>query len=290
MTTGETKLEFRGHENYLEVVVFAPVASYQSICELSGITLPLDRAKIPGQFIATGSRDKSIKLWDVATCYCIRTFLGHSEWVRSIATDESGKLLASGSNDQTIIIWNIDNVNPQMTLTDHTHVIECVIFAPNEAAKKTLAESDYYKTNSNALKPSNGSNSNIEERKDGEKEKGKISIGGASSAKYQNLNFVISCSRDKMIKIWCVNQGTCVASLVGHDNWVRCLAFHHSGKYLYSCSDDKSIRIWDLATGKCTKKITDAHTHFVTAVASNPKYLVIASSSVDTNVKIWECK
>lgn len=39
MATGETKIEFRGHENYLEVVVFAPVASYQSISELSGIAL-----------------------------------------------------------------------------------------------------------------------------------------------------------------------------------------------------------------------------------------------------------
>lgn len=39
MATGETKIELRGHENYLEVVGFAPVASYQSICELSGITL-----------------------------------------------------------------------------------------------------------------------------------------------------------------------------------------------------------------------------------------------------------
>jgi platelet-activating factor acetylhydrolase IB subunit alpha len=71
---------------------------------------------------------------------------------------------------------------------------------------------------------------------------------------------------------------------------VRGVALHHSGKFIYSCSDDKSIRIWDLNTGKCTKKIQDAHTHFVSCVASNLKYLMIATGSVDNNIKLWECK
>lgn len=52
MATGETKLEFRGHENYLEVVVFAPVASYQSISELSGIAL-VSLAMLDGSGIRT---------------------------------------------------------------------------------------------------------------------------------------------------------------------------------------------------------------------------------------------
>lgn len=51
MATGETKVELRGHENYLEVVAFAPVASYQSICELSGIALV---RKLPHAIIAAG--------------------------------------------------------------------------------------------------------------------------------------------------------------------------------------------------------------------------------------------
>jgi platelet-activating factor acetylhydrolase IB subunit alpha len=243
-----------------------------------------------GDFLLSVSRDKSMKLWEVATGYCTKTYLGHNEWVRSVAIDESGKVIATGSNDQSIMIWNIDNTTPQFVLSDHTHVIECVIFAP-ESAKKALAESDFYKTNSNALKPSNGTNNGsnmIEEKKDGDiKDKIRNSL---NPNKYQGLNFVFSCSRDKLIKIWCVNNQQCIASLVGHDNWVRGLAIHHSGKFLYSCSDDKSIRIWDLSNGKCTKKITEAHSHFVTSVASNTKYMVIASSSVDTSIKIWECK
>ncbi|RUS13167.1 hypothetical protein BC937DRAFT_86235, partial [Endogone sp. FLAS-F59071] len=42
-------------------------------------------------FIYTGSRDYS---------YCVKTFTGHNEWVRSVVPSEDGKLLVSCSNDQ----------------------------------------------------------------------------------------------------------------------------------------------------------------------------------------------
>lgn len=35
--SGETKMEFRGHDNAVEVVVFAPATAYGAIRELAGI-------------------------------------------------------------------------------------------------------------------------------------------------------------------------------------------------------------------------------------------------------------
>jgi len=60
-----------------------------------------------------------------------------------------------------------------------------------------------------------------------------------------------------------VNNGNCLHIFEGHDNWVRGIAFHPTGKYLYSCSDDKSIRVWDTASGKNVKKYLEAHSHFI---------------------------
>ena len=103
------------------------------------------------------------------------------------------------------------------------------------------------------------------------------------SAKVDALGvaFVATGSRDKTIKIWDALTGQCLwtfvssrhcivhsilyCSQVGHDNWVRSLAFHPCGKYLLSAADDKSVRIWELKTGRCVKKI-EAHDQFVASV------------------------
>ena len=57
-----------------------------------------------GKFLATGSTDKTIRLWDLtrATPRLARVYQGHSEEVSSLAFSPDGQTLASGSNDQSV--------------------------------------------------------------------------------------------------------------------------------------------------------------------------------------------
>src|SRR5262249_61915270 len=80
--------------------------------------------------------------------------------------------------------------------------------------------------------------------------------------------YVISGSRDKVLKLWDSSSGQCLHTFVGHDNWVRGAVLHPSGKYMLSASDDKSMKIWDLRTGRCQKTI-EVHQHFCTCLAFN---------------------
>lgn len=74
---------------------------------------------------------------------------------------------------------------------------------------------------------------------------------------------------------------------IGHDNWVRSVQFHPSGKYLISTSDDKSIKVWDLKQMKAIKTINDAHAHFVSCMDFHKN--VMATGGVDDVLKIWAC-
>jgi WD40 repeat protein len=66
-----------------------------------------------GQILVNGSRDKSIKLWNLATGKEIRTLKEASDkafplaGVNSIAISPTGQTLASGSVDNTIKIWRV---------------------------------------------------------------------------------------------------------------------------------------------------------------------------------------
>ncbi len=54
--------------------------------------------------IASGSEDRTIKLWDKNTGNLLRSLTGHGDKVYAVAFD-SNSMLASGSVDKTIKLW-----------------------------------------------------------------------------------------------------------------------------------------------------------------------------------------
>jgi WD40 repeat protein len=61
-----------------------------------------------GQTLASGSEDRTIKLWNAATGAVITTLSGHSRGVSAVAFSPDGQTLASGSWDKTIKIWQCE--------------------------------------------------------------------------------------------------------------------------------------------------------------------------------------
>jgi WD40 repeat protein len=62
-----------------------------------------------GRRLASGSDDKTVKLWDAESGACLQTLEGHSNWVSSVAISPDGRRLASGSYDQTVKLWDAES-------------------------------------------------------------------------------------------------------------------------------------------------------------------------------------
>jgi WD40 repeat protein len=60
-----------------------------------------------GLFLASGSTDQTVRIWDLLTGQEIRTLVGHTDWVTSVAFRPDGRRLASSSHDGTIKIWDL---------------------------------------------------------------------------------------------------------------------------------------------------------------------------------------
>jgi WD40 repeat protein len=56
--------------------------------------------------LASGSVDKTVRIWDTSSGECVHELKGHSDWVQSVCYSPDGKTLASGSRDNTVRIWD----------------------------------------------------------------------------------------------------------------------------------------------------------------------------------------
>ena len=61
------------------------------------------------KYIVSGSRDNTIKIWNLESGQEIKTLAGHNGSVRSVAISSDSKYIVSGSDDNTIKIWNLES-------------------------------------------------------------------------------------------------------------------------------------------------------------------------------------
>ena len=59
-----------------------------------------------GACIATGSSDRTVRIWNAASGKLLRTLQGHSQAVRSVSWSADSKSLASGADDDVVRIWD----------------------------------------------------------------------------------------------------------------------------------------------------------------------------------------
>ncbi|EFP87362.1 protein with putative role during mitosis [Puccinia graminis f. sp. tritici] len=127
LTTGESKIEFRGHEHVVEIALFSPPASNAAIREMAGIPSPTNqdsKIKEPDPvFVATGSRDKTIRIWDCNSGQCIKTLVGHDNWIRALVFHPNGRHLLSSSDDKTIRAWELRTGRCVKVVDAHEHFV-----------------------------------------------------------------------------------------------------------------------------------------------------------------------
>jgi WD40 repeat protein len=81
-----------------------------------------------GKTLATGSWDRTVKLWDVASGEELATLTGHGDRVHSVAFTRDGKRLATASRD-VIKIWDVAQRREVQTIRGFTYEVGSMAFS-----------------------------------------------------------------------------------------------------------------------------------------------------------------
>mmetsp|Transcript_21745 Transcript_21745/g.38423 ORF Transcript_21745/g.38423 Transcript_21745/m.38423 type:complete len:443 (+) Transcript_21745:360-1688(+) len=138
-------LTLRGHENVVEAVAFSSgpadrVLAGHSAADGSGSSTTDKEAagrdsgkakRDGGLHVVSGARDRTVKVWHVASGACIMSLTGHDNWVRAVAFQPSGKYLLTASEDKSIRIWDLQHQRCVRTISGaHTHFIASMAVHP----------------------------------------------------------------------------------------------------------------------------------------------------------------
>lgn len=69
--------------------------------------------------VVSGSRDATLRVWDIEQGTCMRVLVGHLAAVRCVQYD--GKLIVSGAYDYMVKIWHPERSECLHTLQGHTN-------------------------------------------------------------------------------------------------------------------------------------------------------------------------
>jgi WD40 repeat protein len=226
-----------------------------------------------GQTLASGSADRTVKLWNLDSRVPRCSLSGHSSLINAVAFSPDGRILASGSWDHTIKRWNLETKELIHTLCEHSGWIKSLAISPDG---QSLASSSADKS----IKIWDLGGSKVRATfcgHSGAVEAITISPDG---------QILASGSADKTIKIWNLGSSDVQLTLDGHSDTVNSLTFSPSGQILISGSADKMIKIWDLGSSRLLHTLT-GHSEAVNSVALNIHGNTLISGSADKTLKIW---
>jgi WD40 repeat protein/uncharacterized caspase-like protein len=200
--SGSGRRGLYGHTDGIFSVVFSP----------DGLTL------------ASGSKDNSVKIWDLASGRELHTLTGHREAVTSVAFAADGKTLASGSEDTSVKLWDVASGDLLRTFQSGISARSENFGGSVETAKLSVLGNRAEGIWSVALSPD-----------------GKILASG---------------STDRTVRLWEVASGRELRTLAGHQERVTSVVFSPDGKTLASGSDDKTVKLWRVADGALLGTLT----------------------------------
>ena len=219
-----------------------------------------------GRFLASGSEDKTVGIWDPESGLEVARLDAHSGWVWQVGFNSQGSLLFTTSYDRELICWDSESWTPvrRTRCTDvplsfallETHDVILIGTLKQMIEVRSLPDLELLRTMTGP--------------------------GPVEALQVTSGPLVVASTGEARLWVWDYATGNLLEGLKGHSGPIRCVHTLEDGRVTTGGSD-RQIRIWEVERGEST--LLGQHDGTVWALADT-----LYSASGDKTVKQWDVK
>ena len=271
---GRRSLLLANNSNECKLVDFHEIG--YNVTSLKGHSDTVLCVDVLGDWVVTGAKDNTLRLWKNYECVCV--YEGHAHSVASVTFYKRSHLL-SGSLDQSIKLWKISETGP-ITAAEHTCIAH--LKAVNVVKSTPNGEMIISGGHDKSIKIWN-KKLQLSHQLDGHKR------GVWDLAIHWQDKTLASASGDMTVKLWNLVELQCMRTFEGHTNSVIRVKFLPDGMNLVSTSADALIKVFNVKSGVCSSTLEEHEEKIwgldVTVIGDSAYF---ASGGGDSKLILWK--